>query len=144
MCPHAQTPAAFSRWWSAPRSSHSTLGNRHQACHRDNTPGEVSHMTHKILAMWLAACISQHLYCCTQQFLTQFQMPSVWDRLHNIGSIIYLCIGSVSAQGPYCMHCKRGFVILTIVFHTRIATVDMVLWDDTRIVPCDCQLWAIQ
>jgi len=26
---------------------------------------------------------------------------------------------------------------LTIVFLTRIATVDMVLWDDTRIVPCD-------
>jgi len=30
---------------------------------------------------------------------------------------------------------------LTIVFLTRIATVDMVLWDDTslRIVPCDSQ-----
>jgi len=27
---------------------------------------------------------------------------------------------------------------LTIVFLTRIVTVDMVLWDDTsRIVPCD-------
>ena len=24
-------------------------------------------------------------------------------------------------------HCKKGFVILTIVFLTRIATVDMVL-----------------
>jgi len=57
---------------------------------------------------------------------------------------MYLCIRSVSAQGPYCMHCKRGFIVLTIVFLTRIATVDMVLWDDTRIVPCDCQLWAIQ
>jgi len=33
---------------------------------------------------------------------------------------------------------------LTIVFLTRIATVDMVLWDDTRIVPCDSQLWAIR
>jgi len=41
-------------------------------------------------------------------------------------------------------HCKKGFVILTFVFLTRIATVDMVLWDDTRIVPCDSQLWAIQ
>jgi len=42
-------------------------------------------------------------------------------------------------------HCKKGFVLLTIVFLTRIATVDMVLWDDTRIVPCDdSQLWAIQ
>jgi len=39
---------------------------------------------------------------------------------------------------------KKGFVILTIVFLTRIATVDMVLWDDTRIVPSDSQLWAIQ
>ena len=29
-------------------------------------------------------------------------------------------------------HCKEGFVILAIVFLTRIATVDMVLWDDTR------------
>jgi len=28
--------------------------------------------------------------------------------------------------------CKKGFVILTIAFLTRIATVDMVLWDDTR------------
>jgi len=27
---------------------------------------------------------------------------------------------------------------------TRIATVDMVLWDDTRIVPCGSQLWPIQ
>jgi len=35
---------------------------------------------------------------------------------------------------------KKGFVILTIVFLTRIATVDMVLWDDTRMVPCDSQL----
>jgi len=41
-------------------------------------------------------------------------------------------------------HYKKGFVLLTIVFLTRIATVDMVLWDDTRIVPCDSQLWAIQ
>ena len=32
------------------------------------------------------------------------------------------------------LHCKKGLVILTIVFLTRIATVDMVLWDDTRIV----------
>ena len=30
-----------------------------------------------------------------------------------------------------------------IVLLTRIATVDMALWDDTRIVPCDSQLWAI-
>jgi len=42
------------------------------------------------------------------------------------------------------IHCKKGFVILTIVFLPRIVTVDMVLWDDTRIVPCDSQLWAIQ
>jgi len=45
---------------------------------------------------------------------------------------------------PDVPHCKKGFVILTIVFLIRIATVDMVLWDDTRIVPCDSQLWAIQ
>jgi len=32
---------------------------------------------------------------------------------------------------------------LTIVFLTRTATVDMSLLDDTRIVPCDSQLWAI-
>ena len=32
---------------------------------------------------------------------------------------------------------RKEFVILTIVFLTRIATVDMVLWDDTRIVPSD-------
>jgi len=42
------------------------------------------------------------------------------------------------------LHCKKGFVILTIVFLTRIATVDMALWDDTRLVPCDSHLWAIQ
>ena len=42
-------------------------------------------------------------------------------------------------------HCKKGFAILTIVFLTmQNATVDMVLWDDTGIVPCDSQLWAIQ
>jgi len=35
------------------------------------------------------------------------------------------------------IHSKKRFVILTIVFLTRI---DMVLWDDTRIVPCDSQL----
>jgi len=28
------------------------------------------------------------------------------------------------------------------VFLTRIATVDMVLWDDTRIVPCDNQQYS--
>ena len=38
----------------------------------------------------------------------------------------------------------KGFVILTIVFPTRIETVEMLLWDDTRIFPCDSQLWAIQ
>jgi len=32
---------------------------------------------------------------------------------------------------------------LTIIFFTRAATVDMVLWEDTRIVPHDSQLWAI-
>jgi len=32
---------------------------------------------------------------------------------------------------------QKGFVILTVVFLTRIATVDMVLWDDTR-----SPLWA--
>jgi len=37
-------------------------------------------------------------------------------------------------------HCKKGFVILAIIFLTRIATVDMVLWDNTRIIPCDSQL----
>jgi len=40
-------------------------------------------------------------------------------------------------------HCKKGFVILTIIFFTRVATVDMVLWEDTRIVPHDSQLWAM-
>jgi len=30
---------------------------------------------------------------------------------------------------------KKGFVIFTIVSLARIATVDMVLWDDTRTVP---------
>ena len=44
------------------------------------------------------------------------------------------------------IHFKKGFVILTIIsiFFTRVATVDMVLWEDTRIVPRDSQLWAIQ
>ena len=39
---------------------------------------------------------------------------------------------------------QKGFVIF--VFLTRIATVDVALWYDTRIViiPCDSQLWAIQ
>jgi len=41
-------------------------------------------------------------------------------------------------------HCKKGFVILAIVFLTRIAPADMVLWDDTRVVSCGSQLWAIQ
>ena len=41
-------------------------------------------------------------------------------------------------------HCKKGFVILTIIFFTRVATVDMVLWEDTRVVPRDSQLWAMQ
>jgi len=36
------------------------------------------------------------------------------------------------------------FFFLIIVFLTRITPVDMFLWDDTRIVPCDSQLWAIQ
>ena len=39
---------------------------------------------------------------------------------------------------------KKEFVILTIVLLTRFATVDVVLWDDTRIVPCDSQLWVIE
>jgi len=32
-------------------------------------------------------------------------------------------------------HCKKGFVILTIIFSPRVATVDMILWEDTVIVP---------
>ena len=39
---------------------------------------------------------------------------------------------------------ERIFVILTIIFFTRVATVDVVLREDTRIVSCDSQLWAIQ
>ena len=40
---------------------------------------------------------------------------------------------------------KKGFVILAIVFFTRVATVYMVFWNDTRIVPCDSQVqWRIQ
>jgi len=42
------------------------------------------------------------------------------------------------------MNCRKGFVILIVVFLTRIATADIVLWDDTMILPCDSQLWAIQ
>jgi len=49
---------------------------------------------------------------------------------------------STSPPQWWQQHCKNGLVILTIiVFLTRIATG---LWDDTRIVPCDSQLWAIQ
>ena len=33
---------------------------------------------------------------------------------------------------------------MTIIFSPRVATVDMVLWEDTIIVPHDNQLWAIQ
>ena len=45
---------------------------------------------------------------------------------------------------PIYITAKRD-VILTIIilFFTRVATVNMVLWEDTRIVPCDSQLWAI-
>jgi len=39
---------------------------------------------------------------------------------------------------------QKGFVILAIIFFTRVATVDMALWTNTRIVPRDSQLWAIQ
>jgi len=39
---------------------------------------------------------------------------------------------------------QKGFVILAITFFTRVATVYMLLWNDTRIVPCDSQVWAIQ
>jgi len=46
-------------------------------------------------------------------------------------------------QWPYS-HCIKVFVILTIIYFTRVATVDMVLWEDTTIVPRDSQLWAIQ
>jgi len=37
----------------------------------------------------------------------------------------------------YLYHCQKGFVISTIIFFTRVATVDMVLWEDTRIAPHD-------
>ena len=39
---------------------------------------------------------------------------------------------------------QKGFVILAIIFFARGATVYMVLWNDTRIVPCDSQVWAIR
>jgi len=65
--------------------------------------------------------------------------------MHPFTSVHFNCSIMVSyIPGQSNQHCKKGFVILTIVFLTRIATVDMVLWDDTRIVPCDSQLWAIQ
>jgi len=41
------------------------------------------------------------------------------------------------------MNCRKGFVIL-IILYCIIATADIVLWDDTIIVPYDSQLWAIQ
>ena len=31
---------------------------------------------------------------------------------------------------------------MATVFLSRITTVDMVLWDGTRMVPCDSQLWG--
>ena len=33
---------------------------------------------------------------------------------------------------------------MAIIFFTRVATVAVVLWEDTIIVPHDDQLWAIQ
>jgi len=39
---------------------------------------------------------------------------------------------------------KKGNVILAIIFFKGIATVDMVIWDDTKRVPRGSQLWAIQ
>ena len=57
-----------------------------------------------------------------------------------------MTVGGTTGNRLYSVHahCKKGFVILTIVFLIRIATVDMVLRDDTRIVPHGSQLWAVQ
>jgi len=56
------------------------------------------------------------------------------------------CRSTSTITSAFCTRftLQKGFVISTIIFFTRVATVDMFLWEDTRIVPCDSQLWAIQ
>ena len=57
--------------------------------------------------------------------------------MYNINVQTYI----LSSNKTMCTQ-QKGFVVLTIVFLTRIATVDIVLWDDTRIVPCDSQQYS--
>jgi len=52
------------------------------------------------------------------------------------------CWTSLTKQ-IYRLHTAKKDFYLTIVFLARIATVDMVLWDDTRI-PCDNHLWEMK
>jgi len=62
--------------------------------------------------------------------------------IHQNGQIGYQItakVGNVNSQPK-----RDFFFVLTNVFLIRIATVDMVLWDDTRVVFCDSQLLAIQ
>ena len=65
------------------------------------------------------------------------------DKLEALRSHSFIATQQSQYYEECKVHCKKGFVILTIIFFTRVATVDMVLWEDTRIVPRD-QLWAIQ
>jgi len=52
------------------------------------------------------------------------------------GDIQFQLTSEVDSATPvFTLTLQKGFVILTIIFFTRVAIVDMALWEDTRIVP---------
>ena len=112
--------------------------------------------------LWMLKCVSRTTRCCiphsfciwtikssqwnhfSSRVMVNCVMPScLWCPYYSFAAQVDPPATNVTTPGYMHAHCKKGF-ILTSVFLTRTATVDMALWDGTRIVPFDSQLWAIQ
>ena len=107
-------------------------------------------------------CVSRTCHCIPRSFCIWTDKSSQWSHFSSrvmVNCVMPSCLWcpyysfaaqvdppatNVTTPGYMHAHCKKGFVILTIVFLTRTATLYMVLWDDTRVVPCDSHIWAIQ
>ena len=71
------------------------------------------------------------------------EMPPCEARVYILAWYGCAAPENASVADIYYEYTARKGFILTSVFLTRTATVDVALWDDTRIVTCDSQLWAI-
>ena len=89
--------------------------------------------------------VTQHIEDMNHELSSYLLNGSNKETIHGPAS------SAATANGVYHMamsilstSMQKGFLFWQLYFFTRIATVEIVVWYDTKIVPHDSQKWVIQ